>query len=112
MIEFFGLKNCDTCKKALKALSARYFNVTDVRADGVSEAMLAEWVSRVGADTLINRRSTTWRGLDEVARSKAETEVGAVDLLAANPTLIKRPVIIYGDQMFIGWTKDAQAALV
>ncbi|MGB0505897.1 MAG: Spx/MgsR family RNA polymerase-binding regulatory protein [Pikeienuella sp.] len=110
MITFYGLKNCDTCKKALKALADHDVTVVDVRADGISAELLADWVSRVGADVLINKRSTTWRGLDEDARSAAESNEGAVRLMAENPTLMKRPVIVRGDDVSVGWTKDVQAA--
>jgi arsenate reductase len=113
-MRFIGLKACDTCKKALNALKAagKHVTVTDVRADGVSEGDLKSWVSAKGADALINRRSTTWRGLDEAARVQAETPEGAVALLIANPTLMKRPVIVTDADLFIGWDKATQSALL
>ena len=113
-IRFYGLKTCDTCKKAQKALEAAGvdFRAIDVRADGVAAENLADWIARVGADALVNRRSTTWRGLDDAARAGAETPDGAAALLLANPTLMKRPVIVSGDDIHVGWTKEAQAALL
>ncbi|MEO0363584.1 MAG: Spx/MgsR family RNA polymerase-binding regulatory protein [Pseudomonadota bacterium] len=113
-VEFYGLKSCDTCKKALKALAeaGREPVVTDVRADGVPETALAEWLDRAGVDALVNRRSTTWRGLSAEEQAEAMTEAGALALLKANPTLMKRPVIVAGDALHIGWTADAQAALL
>ncbi|MEC8796704.1 MAG: ArsC/Spx/MgsR family protein, partial [Pseudomonadota bacterium] len=81
------------------------FKVVDVRADGVERSQLAAFYDRFGAD-LINRRSTTWRGLDEATRAK-----DPVELLAEHPTLMKRPVIVDGDQMYLGWGKDVQSAL-
>lgn len=112
-MKFYGLKTCDTCKKAQKALGAAgvSFDVIDVRADGVSVEDLQRWLDKVGDEVLVNRRSTTWRGMDEAARAEA-SGAGAAALLAANPTLIKRPVIVVGDDVHVGWTKDVQAALL
>ncbi len=112
-MQVYGLKNCDTCKKAIKALGAAGvdFTVVDVRADGVPPDLLADWVGRLGADALVNRRSTTWRGLDDADKAKADGG-GAIALLIQHPTLMKRPVIVDGDAVHVGWTKDVQAALL
>ena len=65
MITVWGLKNCDTCKKARTWLEGKgaSFAFKDVRADGLTADRITEWLAAVGADTLINRRGTTWRGL-------------------------------------------------
>lgn len=112
-MQVYGLKNCDTCKKAIKALDAAgaEFTVVDVRADGVPADLLAEWVGRLGADALVNRRSTTWRGLSDADKAQADGE-GAIALMTQHPTLMKRPVIVVGDTVHVGWTKDVQAALL
>ena len=72
-MKFYGLKNCDTCRKALKELEAagKTFTYIDVRADGVPEAVITGWLEEVGADTLINKRSTTWRGLSDAEKGQA-----------------------------------------
>lgn len=107
-LTLYGLKNCDTCKKALKALEGAGKSVTfvDIRAEADLQALVPKWLSSAGADLLVNRRSTTWRNLSDEAR---ETDPEA--LLVANPTLIKRPVIDAGEAVYVGWTKDVQAAL-
>lgn len=112
-MQVYGLKNCDTCKKAIKALEAAGadFTVIDVRADGVSADLLADWLGKLGSDALVNRRSTTWRGLSDAEKASAEGE-GAVALMTQHPTLMKRPVIVVGDTVHVGWTKDVQAALL
>lgn len=114
MIEVYGLKSCDTCRAALKALEAagRTVEVTDIRDEGAPEAALRDWLDRAGAAALVNRRSTTWRGLDDAERAKAETPEGALALLVAHPTLMKRPVIVASDDLFVGWTAQAKAALL
>ena len=100
----YGLKNCDTCRKALKSLEGVRF--VDVRADGVPADVLKSAYAACGA-ALVNTRSTTWRGLDDGERSRDPLE-----LLAAHPSLMKRPLIVRDGQYFLGWTKDVQTALL
>lgn len=108
-LTLYGLKNCDTCKKAIKALREAGVNVefVDIRAEADLAARVPVWLAAAGTDVLINRRSTTWRGLSDAER---ESDPGA--LLEANPTLIKRPVIEMEDTVHVGWSKEVQAALV
>ncbi|MAC82207.1 MAG: arsenate reductase [Rhodobacteraceae bacterium] len=102
-MRIYGLKTCDTCRKAIRALPGADFK--DVRADGVPEAVLRRGFETFG-DALLNTRSTTWRGLDEAERARPPLE-----LLADHPTLMKRPLIEDGEAMYLGWTRDVQAAL-
>jgi len=104
-MRFFGLKSCDTCRKALKALGGRDVTVIDVRADGVSDPDRAAIVAAFGA-AAVNTRSTTWRGLSEGER--ADTPEA---LLAAHPTLMKRPVIEMDGAWYQGWTPATRSAL-
>lgn len=101
----FSLKSCDTCRKALKSLAGHAPDVIDVRADGVSDADRAAMIAAFGAGVL-NTRSTTWRALDETERAKDPS-----DLLAAHPTLMKRPVIEHNGTWYQGWTPATKAAL-
>lgn len=100
----YGLKNCDTCRKALKLLPEAQFQ--DVRADGVPGDVLKSAYKVFGAQ-LLNTRSTTWRGL-----SDAERALDPLDLLAAHPTVMKRPLIDHDGQLYLGWNSDVQAALL
>ncbi|MEL6463965.1 MAG: ArsC/Spx/MgsR family protein [Pseudomonadota bacterium] len=102
-MEIYGLKTCDTCRKAIKALPQAQF--VDVRANGVPNDVMAAALAAFG-DALVNTRSTTWRGLSTVERQRTPE-----DLLAAHPTLMKRPLIADGSSLHLGWTKDVQAAL-
>ena len=99
------LKTCDTCRKAVRELRAAGVKprLTDVRADGVAESELAAMWTALG-EALLNRKSATWRGLSEEERA---TDPKA--LLAAHPTLIKRPVITDGTDWTVGWTPEAKA---
>jgi arsenate reductase len=103
-VTFYGLKSCDTCRKAIKTLQGLGHCVTyvDVRADGIGADKLAEFQGEFG-NSLINTRSTTWRNLSEGERARP-----ALQLLAEHPTLMKRPVIIAGDALYLGWGKDVQ----
>ena len=103
-MQLYGLKTCDTTRKALKSLREGGQQVTyiDVRKDGIPEASLKIFLGVFGED-LINRRSTTWRGL-----SDSERAGDALELLVAHPTLMKRPVIWSGNTFTLGWGKDVQ----
>lgn len=100
----YGLKTCDTCRKALKSLPDATF--VDVRADGVPQDVLNAAHAQFGV-ALLNTRSTTWRGLDVQQRQR-----NPLDLLADHPTLMKRPLIESQGQLYLGWGKDVQAALL
>ncbi|MEM7074790.1 MAG: ArsC/Spx/MgsR family protein [Pseudomonadota bacterium] len=106
-MNLYGLKSCDTCRKALAALRAAGREVTfvDVRAEGVPEAVLLRARNTFGA-TLLNTRSTTWRGLSDAERSR-----DALALLADHPTLMKRPLIDADGGLHLGWSKETQGAL-
>ncbi len=108
-LTLYGLKNCDTCKKAIKALEAAGTDVQfiDIRAEADLQTLVPKWLEAAGSDLLINRRSTTWRGLSETHR-----ESDPAQLLIANPTLVKRPVIDRDGKTYVGWSKDTQAALL
>lgn len=114
MLKVYGLKNCDTCRKARKWLDGEdiSYDFVDVRADGINAADVAHWARAVGVETLLNRRGTTWRGLSDADKKGADTENGAISLMAAHPALIKRPVFDDGTSVRVGFTDATKAALV
>jgi arsenate reductase len=99
----YGLKTCDTCRKALKALPFSEF--VDVRSTGVPPEVLRAALGQFGA-ALVNTRSTTWRGLSEADRARDPLE-----LLADSPTLMKRPLISNGGELSLGWSPQTRSAL-
>jgi len=109
-MKIYHLKTCDTCRKAIKALSAAGHDLAliDVRADGVPAQDLAQIEAAVGYEKLLNTRSTTWRGLGDSEKQNIDARK-ALALMAQHPTLIKRPVIVKDGQITVGWTKDTQA---
>jgi arsenate reductase-like glutaredoxin family protein len=104
----YGLKTCDTCRKALKALEAAGHapRFRDVRAEPLSADEIARLHAAFG-EAVVNRASTTWRGLSEAERARP-----AEELLAAHPALMKRPVIEDGGRLYLGWGIEVQAALL
>lgn len=102
-MQLYGLKTCDTCRKALKLLKDVDF--IDVREDGVPDSVLKRAFAQFEGD-LLNIRSTTWRALTDSDRQKAP-----LDLLKQHPTLMKRPLIVDGETMYLGWGPDVRAAL-
>ena len=100
----YGLKTCDTCRKALKTLPGARLH--DLRADGLPEDVAQAALARFGQD-LVNRQSATWRGLDETARAHDPAV-----LIAAHPAVMKRPLIDADGVLHLGWGRDVQQALL
>jgi arsenate reductase len=104
----YGIKNCDTIKKARKWLEQNKvdFSFHDFRSDGLDEKTLRGWVKAVGWETLLNTRGTTWRKLPEKDRADMD-ENKAVRLMLAQPAMIKRPVLKQGRILHVGF-KEAE----
>ncbi len=104
MITLYGIKNCDSVKKARLWLAQNALDYTfhDFRAQGLAPALLDTWLHEIGWERLLNRRGTTWRELSEA--SKAEVDGNAArGLMLAHPTLIKRPVLALESVHLVGF---------
>jgi arsenate reductase len=112
MTTLYGIKNCDTVRKARKWLEAHDVDHTfhDVRADGLTKKDITAWARAVGWETLLNRRGTTWRQLSD-ADKESISEKGAIDLMLAHPTLIKRPVLVHKKVTHVGFKPAEYEAL-
>jgi len=110
MIKVFGIKNCDTMKKAFNWLSDNEvaYEFTDYKKAGVAEAHLPDWSQRAGWETLLNKRGLTWKKLTDAERAAVDEEK-AIKLMAQYPSLIKRPVLDTGSQLLIGFTPENYA---
>jgi arsenate reductase len=108
----YGLKNCDTCRKAKRELEAagRKVSFVDIREGTDLAAKLPVWL-KAAPDKLVNKSSATWRSLTNAEKAKAGTN-GETALLTKHPTLIKRPVIEAGGRVLVGWGKDVQTSLL
>ena len=103
----YGIKNCDTMKKAFKWLEANNINYEfhDYKKSGLPEDLAKDWLASEGWEQIINKRGTTWRKLDDdVKNSMNDTQALAVML--DNPSIIKRPLMIKDGEMTLGF-KDA-----
>ncbi|MCA8900104.1 MAG: ArsC family transcriptional regulator [Hyphomonas sp.] len=111
-VVLYGLKNCDTCRKAKRDLEAagNAVSFVDIRAEADLDAKLPVWL-KAAPEKLINKSSATWRNLTNGDKAKVGTK-GEECLLAKHPTLIKRPVIEAGKAVHVGWGKDVQSALI
>ena len=113
MLKVYGLKNCDTCRKARQWLAAQKIahEFLDVRADGFSKADVQHWLAACGAEVVLNKRGTSWRALPQADKENL-TAAKAAALAMQNPTLVKRPVFVAGKNFVaIGFGTDVQAAL-
>ncbi len=105
MLTVFGIKSCDTCRKARKYLAEHNieFRFHDVRDDGLDIQMLERWASRIEWQKLLNKRSLTWRKIPEVDRDGMSKDK-AFALLLDHPTLVKRPVLESPQFMAVGFS--------
>ena len=112
MTTLYGIPNCDTVKKARTWLDAHGIGYAfhDYKKAGVDRAALEGWVDRLGWEALLNRAGTTFRKLPESERTDLDRD-RAVALMLANPSAIKRPVLVDGERIEVGFKPDRYAAL-
>jgi arsenate reductase len=106
MLLLYGIPNCDTVKKARAWLAARGIDhrFHDFNRDGLPEPLLRAWVAELSWEALINRQGTTWRKVPLEVRERLE-EAGAVRLMLASPSIIRRPVLDTGDVRHLGFSE-------
>ncbi|MBL4711424.1 MAG: ArsC family reductase [Gammaproteobacteria bacterium] len=113
MIKMYGIPNCDTIKKARKWLESNDLNYEfhDYKKSGVPEQNLKQWIKQHGWQTLLNKRGTTWRKLDNDIKNNID-EASSIQVMLANPSAIKRPVLENGKKLFIGFKEDEYKTLL
>ena len=106
MIKVYGIKNCDTVKKALKWLADNQIEhqLHDYRVDGLDPTWLEQAEQAFGWETLVNKRSATWRNLDQAVKNGLDRAT-ALQVLTEQPTLIKRPIILQDSKALIGFNE-------
>lgn len=111
-VTIYGIPNCDTMKKARAWLDAHKVAHTfhDYKMAGIDKATLEGWVERAGWEVVLNRAGTTFRALGDADKANL-TAAKAVKLMLAQPGMIKRPVLIAGKDMLVGFKPDQYAAL-
>lgn len=107
MIKVMGIKNCDTVRKALKWLDSETmdYEFHDFKKDGLSGDLATVLADKIDINTLINKRGTTWRKVDEAVKTAIEAgdKEAAIALMQAEPSVVKRPVWFIGDEGFVAF---------
>lgn len=112
MTTLYGIKNCDTIKKARKWLDDNNiaYQFHDYRVDGLRKDQLKDWAKALGWEAMLNKRGTTFRQLPE-ADKEALTEDKALELMLSHPALIKRPLLAANGSLELGFKADNYAKL-
>ncbi len=105
MITLYGIKNCDTVRKARKWLDDHEvdYRFHDLREDGLERSLAAHWLEALPWDTVVNKRSTSWKAL-EPARREGMDASSALDAVLEHPTLVKRPLLDTGHELHCGFS--------
>ncbi len=112
MIHLYGIPNCDTVKKARVWLDAagKAYTFHDYKKEGADPERIAGWIAAAGLDVVVNRKGTTFRALSDADKAKAADAAAAPALLAANPSVIKRPIVEHDGGLLVGFKPDDWAA--
>jgi len=112
MTTLYGIRNCDTMKKARSWLDSRGlpYEFHDYKVAGIERARLERWCREVGWEKLLNRAGTTFRKLPDERKSPLD-EHRALTLMLEQPSMIKRPVLEWGRQLLVGFTPQDYAAV-
>lgn len=105
-LEFYGIPNCDTVKKARKWLDGQGlpYQFHDYKKEGADPARLAAWADAVGWEVILNRRGTAYRKLDDAQKDGINRDK-AIALMAEHPSMIKRPVVEYAGGVLVGFSE-------
>ena len=111
-ITIYGIKNCDTMKKARAWLDSHGvgYDFHDYKTAGIARDKLKQWSDELGWETLLNRAGTTFRKLPDEAKANLD-ERKAIDLMLEQPSMIKRPVLERGKTLLVGFSPEKYSAL-
>ncbi|TBR43441.1 ArsC family reductase [Marinomonas agarivorans] len=112
MTVIYGIKNCDTMKKAMAWLteSAIEFDFHDYKKSGIDQELVKQWLAEFGWEQVINKRGTTWRNLPEDTKTNMNNEA-ALACINENPSIIKRPFLVHNEQTLIGFNTNTYRQL-
>ena len=104
MTKLYGIRNCDSCRKAMKWLESNdiKYEFIDIRADGIDEQLIWGWQKVVGWEALLNKRSVTWRKIPPFDREALNSDT-ACTLILNFPTVMPRPVLVSGTHVVLGF---------
>ena len=114
MYIIYGIKNCNTMKKAFTWLDEHQINYQfhNYKTDGLSAELLNDLLKLVDWQSLLNTRGTTWRKLDEALRNQIDNQDAAIKVMLANPSILKRPLLIDGKQALLGFSEESYSQFV
>ncbi|MDE2239861.1 MAG: ArsC family reductase [Rhodospirillales bacterium] len=110
MVTVYGIKNCDTIKKARDWLAANgvEYAFHDYKVSGIDQATLEGWVKRLGWEALLNRAGTTFKKLADERKAGLDA-AKTLELMKEQPSMIKRPVLVQGNEVLVGFKPEAYA---
>ena len=109
-ITIHGIKNCSTMKKAFDKLTALglEYEFFDYKKQAIGKPILAHWVETVGIDKIMNTKGTTYRNLSDAQKAQIKQDVdAALDMMIAQPSMIKRPIVVSNNELIIGFDETA-----
>ena len=111
-ITLYGIKNCDTIKKAKKWLESEQiaYRFHDYRSDGIDAALMSEFLTTQSWEVLLNKRGTTWRAQSDDVKNNIDQQ-SAIALMLEHPAMIKRPVLITADTTHVGFKADVYQSI-
>lgn len=114
MYIIYGIKNCNTMKKAFTWLDEHQVNYQfhNYKTDGLSAKLLNDLLKLVDWQSLLNTRGTTWRKLDEALRDQIDNQDAAIKVMLANPSILKRPLLIDGKRALLGFSEESYSEFV
>ena len=112
MVTIYGIRNCDTMKKAMRWLEEQGidYRFHDYRKEGLDLKQLKAWEKELGWEVLLNRRGQLWRKLPQATRDRID-RASALKIMLDNPGIIKRPLLDTGDTRIVGFDPERYAAL-
>jgi arsenate reductase len=110
----YGIPNCDTVKKARTWLAdhGHDFSFHDFKKQGLDRATVATWLEQLDWEVLVNRKGLTWRNLSDEQKAAVTDKASALELMLANPSVIKRPVLDNGGKFSVGFSPDQYSDIV
>lgn len=108
MLTIYGIKNCDTMKKAFKWLDKHHieYQFHNYKTAGLSPELLQTFIDKLGWQAILNTRGTTWRKLDESIRNSIDNSSAAKNIMLENNSIIKRPILINEDRALVGFSDE------
>lgn len=108
MVTLYGIPNCDTVKKTLTYFKEKNIPVSfhNFKTEGISAEKLEEWFSAAGINKVVNKASSTYKGLDEAARKALEEPHSAIPVIQEHTSVIKRPIVEARGKTLVGFKKD------